>query len=584
MSIESHIHNTNQPIELAKQSSSVFAGFFGVKRSAWFAFLAVMVPMMPLLVVMVAAINMDADTWARVVRLDSWSEFTQSRLWRLIVNTLWLAFLTAIICVVLALPAAWLVARFDFLGRKWLSRLLVLPVAIPPYLLGIIYLNLNNSDHLIYGMEIGSIVQTIFNAIDALFGFFAPEKIRASYGVEGVSGAAVILALAGFPYLFLMLKQRFQNENAQWQDCAKVMGVGRFRHFLSISLPWLRPAIIAGLTIVTLHVLADYGTVESLGVETFTQTVFLEIESGRMELASGLSVVLLGVGLLILFLGWLGQTQRSAKDTQREFPRKRLNSQQQILALISLFLLLIPMVVIPVVWLVFWAVQNVLGTENLQALALDLLGPVSMSALFSVIAMSLAMLFGFALAYYRWRHDTLNGRALQTLGSIGFVLPGPIVALGLLTFVAWVVPTAWLGLIINSYGLLAIALAVRYLPIAIQGQQSALAGVNPRMLEAAQLHGFWRFTAIVKVLLPAIRSGLFATAVLVAIEILKDLPIALLLKPIGVETLPMALWNEKSQESEEAAALSALVLVLLSLPLIALLDRNKPATPRTERS
>lgn len=529
------------------------------KKSPLLATLAVLLPMVPLVLVVAEAMSLDVQSWGRLLGVDlGW----QAKVWRLLFNTFWLTLLTAMFALLFAVPTAWLMARYQFWGRRWLSRLLVLPVAIPPYLFAVIYSDVQ------YREIAGWQLRDGFNVLNALIDSMTPVAVHSS-GVSGFAGAAWLLALAGFPYLYLLLKQRMQRETVAWHDSARLLGVPVWRRWLNISLPWWRPALLGGLTIIALHVLADYGTVYLLSVQTFTSEVFKQVDMAQRDTAAAVSVVLLTVGIMVVAGGWFGQKsgrQTGARLTQRAYPRRQLRGLPLALAYVGLLLLLLPSVLIPLSWLVYWSWQI---PPELATSAYDLLTRAVASFGFAAAAAALAMLAGLVLCYYRWRYGGMYSQGLLAVGTVGFVLPGPIVALGLLLFTALYFPA-----LLNSYLVLIVALAVRYLPVAIQGEQAALQGFSLRMLEASQLYGYSRWRSIWRVMVPAIKPGLLAAAILTGIEMLKDLPMILMLKPHGIETLPMALWEEATQESEELAARSALLLVVLCLPLVAILDRE----------
>lgn len=567
-------HRIRRSRLLRLESSSVVAAF------------AVALPLVPLVLVIAAALDLDVDAWQRLINYDAADSYatpvsitwldslqsvfqglTTSKVTTLLLNTIGLAALTGLFAFILALPAARLFARHEFFASRWLSRLLVLPVAIPPYLFAVIYSGLDNQSWVFLGVEWST--QAVFSALADSVSLLSAGKLHQGQGLYSITGAAAVLAIASYPYLYLLLKQRLQTENSNWHDGAKLLGIPMWQRFWRISLPWLRPAIIGGLTVITLHVLADYGTVKILRVETFTKEVFKQVDGANYELAAAVSVILLLTGIAIVAMGWLGQNSKSAKDVQREFPKIALRGRRLLIAYAGIGLLLLPTVILPMGWLGYWAWQTLSSNPEWLSEVLELLNDALASVGFAAMATIIAMLAGFAMTYYRWRYGTLAGKSFLSLGTIGFVLPGPIVALGLLVFAADIMP--WL---LNSFLLFALALAVRYLPVAIQGEQAALAGFNPRMLEAAQIHGLSPLNAIRRILLPAISPALLVAAVLVGIEILKDLPIALLMKPIGVDTLPLTLWSEATQESETLAAPASLLLVLLSLPLVAILDRS----------
>jgi len=481
--------------------------------------------------------------------VERWFSLWTSRLPGLIWNTLTLAVLVAVGAFVLGVSSAWLIVRREFAGRRLAIWLLVLPLTIPTYVFAHIYTILLEPTGWLGRLWI------------ALFGEAGLPDL---YNVFGVG---FVLSLAGFSYVFLLVRDALSRTHQNLEDAARIQGASPTRVFWRINLPMLRPAIAAGLALVVLHVLSDFGAVSMLRYQTFTLSIYLQM-NGRFDYqaAAGLSLILVSLSMTFLVVErFFRKRQRyySSAQSRKVEPRPAGFTEQMLiwawLGLITLFAF-----VLPLAWMLVWSWQAWIK----DMIDIAFWGYVGNSLLISFMAASLAMLAGLPVAlYHARRRDFLSNACIQ-FSSIGFVLPGPVIALGILAFVLAAVPNIYGGMLV-----LVLAMVIRFLPLAVQSLESTVQQLTPSVEQAGRSLGAGPLQNLWRVMLPMMRGGLISAWVLVFIDTLKELPATLLLRPTGFDTLPVRIWIEASEEMLELAAPAALMLVMGTLPVLWFLMR-----------
>lgn len=513
---------------------------FGVLGSS--ALVVVLLAAVPLWFVILKSIELDAPQWQQL-----WS----SRLPELLWNTLSLAVLVAITSLVLGVSTAWWISRFNFPGRRIAIWLMVLPLTIPTYVFAHIYTNLFEDE--------GWIGKTWL----LLFGNAVP--IPEIYNIFGVT---LVLSLAGFSYVFLLAHTALSVSTQSLEEAARVQGASKLRVFFRINLALLRPAIAAGLAVVVLHVLSDFGAVSMLHFQTFTLSIYLQM-SGRFDFqaAAGLSLVLVFLSLTFLVL------ERFFRARQRYYMARQSRQHELkpvtkfVTGMIWLWLGFITLlaVILPLSWMISWswdaAMQGLINNEFWRY--------TRNSMSLSFMCATVAIIIGLPIALFNSRQHSRYSHSLIHLSSVGFVLPGPVVALGILSFVLATMP-----MIYGGFVALLLALVIRFLPLSVQSQDAAMQQLTPSIEQAGRILGATPFENLRRVILPMIKNGIISAWVLVFIDALKELPATLILRPTGFDTLPVRIWIEASEEMLELAAPAALMLVVGTLPIIWILMKN----------
>jgi len=503
------------------------------------AFGVVLAAAIPLMYVIISSLGLD---------LAAWQGLWNNRLPGLFWNTLSLAVLVAAGCFVLGVSAAWWISRREFPGRRLATWLMVMPLTIPTYVFAHIYTVLMEDTGWLGQLWV------------ALFGSAPPELFN-------IAGITFILTLAGFSYVFLLVQDALSRSQQDLEEAARIQGATPGQVFWRINLPLLRPAIAAGLAVVVLHVLSDFGAVSMLRYQTFTLSIYLQM-NGRFDFnaAAGLSMVLVALSLTFLVLErFFRNRQRyyGSGRARRILPRRATRFET---AMIWLWLGLIALfsVILPVTWMMIWSWDAWL--DNL--IDAKFWGYVRNSMTVSIAAASITIVAALPVALYHARQRSLISQSFLYASSIGFVLPGPVIALGILAFVLANVPLIYGGLLV-----LVLAMVVRFLPLAIHAQESAAQQLTPSIEQAARSLGAGPWESLRRVTLPMIRGGIVSAWVLVFIDTLKELPATLLLRPTGFDTLPVRIWIEASEEMLELAAPAALMLVVGTLPILWFLMR-----------
>jgi len=484
--------------------------------------------------------------------LDQWVSLWSARIPELLWNTLSLALLVALLSVFLGVPTAWIIARMNFPGRTVAIWLMLLPLTIPTYVFAHIYTILMDDDGWL-GL-----------AWHWIFGEASPIP-----DISHVFGVASILTLAGFSYIFLLVRASLSHSTKDLEEAARIQGASTSVVFYLINLPLMRPAIAAGLAVIVLHVLSDFGAVSMLRYQTFTLSIYTQM-SGRMDYnaAAGLSFILILLSLTFLVLErFFRRRQRFYTGAQTKFVQRRETSIKERvfiwlwLGSISLFSFILPLI-----WMLDWS----LAAWRDDLINADFWSYCLNSGVISFVTASLVLVIAFPIAFYHTRRHSRLSQTYLHLSSVGFALPGPVIALGVLAFVL-----AQLPIVYGTFAALLIAMIIRFLPLAIQSQEAALQQLTPSVEEAGRVLGAGPIENLRRVVLPIVRGGMASAWVLVFIDTLKELPATLILRPTGFDTLPIRIWIEASEEMLELAAPAALMLVIGTLPAIWIMRKSE---------
>lgn len=508
------------------------------------SFFIVALASIPLLFVLYHTLLLSAEQWQNL-----WS----TRLPGLLANTLNLSLLVGFACLLIGLPSAYILARRQFFGKTLAVWLMILPLAIPTYVFAHIYTWMFDR----HGW-LGQLWQSL-----------SPQS--GPVDIYNIFGVATVLAMATYSYVFLLAYGSLQRTNQSLEEASRLQGYNKLQTFIHVTLPMLRPALAASLAVVVIHVLSDFGAVSMLRFQTFTLAIYSQM-SGRFDNAgaAGLSIVLVFLSLTFFTLErFFRKRQRYyAASTARIFRPKRASIGETLLIWLWLGIITLFTLIIPLAWMVHWSWESLLS-GNLQS---GFYTYVWNSIMVAVIAGLVAILAAFPVAFYNVRKQSMLSRSFIHLSSVGFVLPGPVIALGILTFAITLFPDLFAT---SAIALLIMALVIRFLPLAIQSQDASLQQLTPSIEQAGRIFGAGPLENFWRIILPVIRGGMSTAFVLVFIDVLKELPATLLLRPTGFDTLPVRIWIEASEEMLEHAAPAALMLVLATLPALWIMIRDR---------
>jgi iron(III) transport system permease protein len=444
--------------------------------------------------------------------------------------------------LVLGTGLAALVSFCDFPGRGWIEWALVLPLAMPGYVFTLFAL----------GLELP--------------------------GIRSGFGAVCVFTLVLYPYVYLLARAAFLAQSRTLLEAARGLGLGRGAAILRVALPLARPAILGGTALALMEALADFGTVNLLGVRTFTDAIYrVWFTALDRDAAMQLATLLVSVTLTLLVLERLarGRARHAAHAASGDVVRPvRLRRAAAFAAVVGPSCLLGFVVAAPLIQLGLWSVDSLSAGLVAPEFATAARNSVLLAAISAVTVPIVAVLLGYGV---RASRSTLAAGAAR-VATIGYGLPGSVVA------VAVIVPLAWLdrrldsaagtGLILTGtvIGLL-FAYLVRFLALAWGSVEASLTRIPRRLDEAARGLGADRLDVLARVHVPMMRAGLATAALLVFVEVMKELPATLLLRPTGGDTLAIAVWQATSESLFETAALPALLIVLVGLLPVAAMIR-----------
>lgn len=475
---------------------------------------------------------------------DVWSELWATRLPGMIGETATLLVTVLAGTVLLGTALAWLVTAYQFPGRRLLGWLLVTPLAIPGYVLGFVWL-------------------------DALQG---PLGARA---VRSIWLCALVLTLTLYPYVYLFARAAFREQSQRAVDVARSLGCTRLHAFWRVVLPMARPSIAGGAALVGMEVLTDVGTVRLFNVSTIADGVLrVWFGTGDRNAAAELSVLLIGVAILLVAAERMmrGRARYTQSGTKAGLQVHRLRTRPAAVAAIGGWSVFTIAVAVPVARLVTWAVEAHRSGQT-ETVAGDLGFHLMSSLRISGLATAACLVLGALLAIGLDRNRA-SGAITARLATLGYAVPGPVVAIGVLVTLAALDRSRWLPdgwLLVGSVVGLVYALVVRFVAVAYQGIDSSLSKVSPSMVASARTLGAGRFRVATRIELPIAAAGIIAAAVLVAIDTLKELPITLLLRPFGTETLPIWVWQATSESLWVQAAVPSLAIVTVGMAMVVVL-------------
>lgn len=463
----------------------------------------------------------------------------RSRTLTIVGNSIVLMLLVTFFAAVIGIPYAWLTARSDLpLRRVWLV-LGLLAMVIPSYLTAVTFAE-------------------AFGPKGMLQSLLEPLGVNRLPPIKGLFGATLTLTIATFPYVILPVRAALLNSDPALEEAGHSLGLSRWRVFWKITFPQLRPALSAGLLITALYALSDFGAVAVMQFNAFTRAIFLQTQSYRMDNASLLAVVLIILTGALLFvhahLQHRGRHYRIGIGARRELRPVKLG-KWKIPATVFCASVVFIGVIVPLIVLVSWTSGREL-TNPVEIPMQELMqNTVGVSAISAIVV----TLCAFPLALLAMRSSSRFNRWLVNLAFIGNVLPGIVIALALVYFA-----TNNLLSVYQTLPLLITGYAIRYLPLSITATQSAFAQINPRFEEAARCLGLSSWEAIARITVPLARSGIIAGLALVFLNVMKELPTTLILRPIGFRTFATRIWSTYGEAFLSSIAMPGLLLIVVS--------------------
>lgn len=518
------------------------------------AFLVSLITLIPLLVVLFSLFSPEPEIW---------DHLRQYVLPELLTNTFWLALGVAFGTAFLGVSLAWLTAVCEFPGRRYFSWALMLPLAIPAYVAAFVNIGL---------FDFTGPLQTALRLYLGSSAWFPPIRSR--------GGVILVMTLSLYPYVYLLARNAFMTQGRRSLEVAQSLGLSRIAGFFKVALPMARPWIFSGIMLALMESLADFGTVAVFNYDTFTTAIY-KAWFGLFSLASASQLASILV-LMVLLLALGEQSWRGAKRYHTSGKSKP--SRYRLKPLLGWFsclyagLILALAFALPVGQLLVWCVE-VFVEDFDSRYPLFVLHSVMLSSMAALLVVSAALVLAYTLRLYSDWPTRFFGR----LSTLGYAIPGTVLAVGVFIPVAWLdnqliaVLKPWFGggaILRGTLTVMLLAYVARFLAPGFNAIDSAMQRITRSQEEAARGMGLSGWRLFMHVHLPLLRGGIFSAAMLVFVDVMKEMPITLMTRPFGWDTLSVRVFEMTSEGQWERAALPAVALVIAGLIPVILLTRQ----------
>lgn len=500
---------------------------------------------------------------------DLWAHLAETVLSDYLLNTFWLVLGVSVGVLLIGVSTAYLISHYRFPGHSIFEWALLLPLAMPAYIIAYTWTGL---------LDFSGPVQTALRDLTGWgYGDYWFPPIRS------LGGAIAMLTLVLYPYVYMLARVSFMEQPQSLFDAARSLGASAGERFWRVALPLARPAIFTGLSLALMETLADYGTVQYFGISTFTTGIFrvwygMDDSVAAIQLSS---LLLFIVFSLIMLEAWSRRKIRFYQSTGSSRHRIKIKLSGKA-ARTATFICALPILLgflLPAMQLLIWSLTT--ADEGFTSKFLGLTGN---SILLAVVTALLAIVLAVFLSYSRRLNPTRTVRTSIRVASMGYAIPGTIIAVGVMIPFAWLDNTLdqWLresfgissGLLLSgTVAALVFAYLVRFLAVSVNSVNSGLGRISPTMDDAGRSLGLSPLGVIHHIHLPLMKGTLLSAGLLVFVDVLKELPATLILRPFNFNTLAVRAHEMAADERLADAGLPALMIVAAGILPVILLSR-----------
>ncbi len=496
---------------------------------------------------------------------SAWEHIRTNLLSGYIINTVVLIVFVAVFSAALGLFSAVMVTRYEFKGRRVLSWFLILPLAIPSYIAAYIY-----ADMVSYTGTIGRFLRFL--------------NMPFSVDIMNMGGAVFIFVITLYPYVYMITRASLTRQSASFSENAQMLGASPVRTLFTVIIPLLRPAVVAGTLLVVLETLNDYGVVAYLNVRVFSFAIFdAWFRLGDTVAAIRLSAVLMVIVFMVIFIERIlrGKRRYAANVKTRPLERKTLKGWQRIVLPGALWVVMALGFFIPLAQLLYYA-----SMTYAEVLSLDLLFLVINSLTLAVGATLLTVFVALMLANYNRTHQSRLKHGLLKITNLGYAIPGAVIAIAVMIFFIdidhalypvyqRINPSAGRLVLSGSLVMLVFAFVLRFMAIGYNSIESAYDKIGTTYTEAAYSLSASKWRTLLTIDIPLIKHGLISAMIIVFIDVIKELPLTLILRPTNYDTLASAVYRYAREEMLQESAVPALIMIFVSSALIYFLTHYK---------
>ena len=494
---------------------------------------------------------------------ENWSHLYNYVLSKYLLNSFFLILGVSILSTILGVGSAWLITNYDFVNKAWLEWAVILPLAVPPYILAYTFTGLFDS----YGTA-NEIIKNIFDTKDNYI--FFPN-------VRNIYGAIVVFSFTLYPYIYLTTRMAFLNQSRGLMEAGKLLGLNSWSLFYKLAVPLIRPALFAGLALVIMETISDFGAVEHFAVQTFTTGIF-RTWFGMYDLNTAMQLS----SLLLIFIAFfvvLERTERNkmsytySNSTFRKTGSKKLKGSKSLCAFLFCFTPLFIGFILPIIeltnWAIFFPSENFFSENIIYSFFNTIWLGISAGIICTMFALFINFLKRFDEGFF------LNSSS-QFL-ALGYALPGLVLAVGIIQFFTFLDDyflSYFLGIsLVGSLIGLIIAYTIKAYALANNTIESGFKRISSSIDDVSLSLKGSKFSIFYKIHIPLLKTSILTSLLLVISEVIKELPATLILRPFNFDTLAVSTYIYASEERMYEAASPAMLIVLVGLIPIFFLSR-----------
>ncbi len=493
----------------------------------------------------------------------NWEHIKNNLLFDYALNTIYVMIGVGILTTIIGFSTAYLVSLYEFSFSKFFQYGLILPFAIPAYIMAFIYNGM-------FGIT-GSVTNFILEFLDK-------KLTDLPYAdIQSLPGVIFVVSLVLYPYVYLVCRTYLGFESASIIDAAKTLNLSAWQSFYKLVLPISRPAIIAGATLAVMEATSDFGAMDYFGVSTFVTGIFRTWEGmDSVEDASKLASIFMSFLFFLILLERFQRRNKNYKSSGKDFKpiaKIKLKGSKNILAFSACFLPFFLGFLLPFIQLIYWfaiSYEQIIDDDFINLLIKTLKLGIGSSFLITLFAL-------FVTYALRVNKDKLSAISVQ-MAKLGYSIPGAVVAVGILTFFTFLnngfeyfdIDFVLSGTIVAVF----FGYLVRFIAISISNFEAGFNRIPNSYDDAAQMSNIGRFRSFRIIFLPLLKNSAFASFVIVFIEVIKELPLTMILRPFNYDTLATRAYELSEQSQVIESSVPAMFIVLVGILSVVLLTRN----------
>jgi iron(III) transport system permease protein len=495
---------------------------------------------------------------------EAWGHMRDNLLKSYFLETITLLAGVSVCTLILGVTTAWFVSNYEFPGRRYFEWLLILPLGFPAYLMAYAYTGLLDYTGLVHTFIRDTLHINLHGRL---------------FDLMNMPGAIFILSVSLFPYVYLISRTSFLQRSKTYQEASSLLGSGKWATFFKVALPMARPAIVGGIALAGMEVLNDYGTVKYLGVNTFTTGIFRAwFSMGDATTAIYLSAILLIFVFGILYLeSWQRGSRKFSAAASSRKPLTRYSPSLAVKILLTtgftfVFFLSFGLPLLQIVHWVSLTYSKVINQEFFRLIWHSFALATGSGVL--IVICSVIILYAVRLAPFKWMKN------LAKITTLGYSIPGAVIAVGimipLLTIDKWFIQAigSHIGLLLSgTVFALIFAYMVRFMAVGYNSIESGFQKIGPQVNEAGRILGAGTYSTLWRVDLPLIKTSILGGILLVFVDVMKELPLTLILRPFNFHTLATKAFDMATNEMIPESANAALVIILTGILPVIFLNR-----------